>query len=595
MSATDVCDVVVGPGTSYYAKRMITKSVREASENERRALLSTPDKSRRYSWLLVSPTNIARLRLKGAYSILAFAEDDSAKGKDCIDLRDWASRTFVCQPTIGTGDADPRNYFITWRVFHERQNLRYVYLPRTLIERAMRVAGVGMAEAEACLVEGPPDSRVVTHAEFSKMQAAIRSFLRNASTLQSRSIKDFESTGLDQKQAQVAKGIVETPFSVLHGGAGTGKSTLIAAVVNSFLACGMPVLCLAPTHRAKKNLAKRLPAAANVTTVDSYIKSSSNAANKTSPSPGAGAGAGGSADKVFIFIDEASMVDLEKMALLARTRTSAPGKWQICMTGDHGQLEPIDRGEMFRTMIHNGGAHIFELLKCYRAENESLLSAQRAIRDGRVPQPSECVRIDLLSSDKEVERTLVPYIHTNKGSVQYIAWTNKMCAFVNAHVQKQLLGSRVSSSSSGGANCGRQGCVHRQEQRQEGAHQCHVGNCQSHGQRRLGRSVGRDWRRHSVRAQRRHFGVLRHGPPRTGQPVRACVRHCHKHQRNDVRPRPQVGIHSRFTSSAPVRHLLYNQLLRLRRQACSKARDGRNQLQLQVGTDADCSPVIGIY
>jgi exodeoxyribonuclease V alpha subunit len=436
LNASDACDVVLGSRTSAYSKRMVTKTWREASEVERRSILSAPDKAKRYSWLLASSTNIARLRAKGAYSVSAFADDDVAKSKDNIELRDWVSRTFVCQPTSGTGDADPRDYFITWRIFHERQNLRYIYLPRSTIEQAVRVAGIGMTGAQMCLVDGPTDTRVVTHAEFAKMQASIRNFLRNATTLQNRPVKDFGVAGLDQHQSQVAKGIVATPFSVLHGGAGTGKSTLIAAVVNSFLTSGMPVLCLAPTHRAKKNLAKRLPSAANVTTVDSYIKSASASATKTM------AGAG---EKVFIFIDESSMVDLEKLALLARSRASSPGQWQICMTGDDGQLEPIARGEMFRTMIHNGGAHVFELLKCYRAENESLLEAQRAIRDGRVPEPSECVQISLLADDSAIEKALVPYIRTHQGGVQYIAWTNKMCGFVNAHVQKQVHGPRAPS------------------------------------------------------------------------------------------------------------------------------------------------------
>ena len=443
MTAANACDVLLGSRSSVsgYAKRMVAKSWREASEAERQAIMANQDQSKRFSWLLVAPTNIARLRTRGAYAVSAFVDDESAKSKDCIDVRDWASRTFECQPTSGTGEANPRDYFITWRVFQERQNSRYVYLPLTSIERAVRVSGITMAGANACLVEGPPDSRVVTHAEFSKMQAAIRSFLRNASTLRSSSAKQFAEAGLDQHQAQVAKDIVATPFSVLHGGAGTGKSTLIAAVVNSFLSCNMPVLCLAPTHRAKKNLAKRLPAAANVTTIDSFIKSSASTASTAAPTNKALTQPSG--EKVFIFIDEASMVDLEKLAHLARTRASSSGQWQICMTGDDGQLEPIDRGEMFRTMIHNGGAHVFELLKCYRAENESLLEAQRAVRDGRVPSPSSCVQIHLLASDAEIQRALVPYIRTNKSDVQYIAWTNKMCEFVNAHVQKQVHGARA--------------------------------------------------------------------------------------------------------------------------------------------------------
>jgi len=453
MNAKEVCDLVFGAGArgagpSAYTKRLIGKSMCEASEAERRAIVENPDRARRYSWLLASAANIARLRTKGAYCVSAFSDDDVAKAKDNLDLRDWVARTFACQPTAGTGDADPRDYFIVWRVFHERNHMRYVYLPESSVERAARTAGITQSRFKACVAEGPPDSRVVTHIEFTKMQAAIRAFLRNACVLRDRALPPSALLGLDEHQRAVAAGIVGTPFSVLHGGAGTGKSTLIAAVVASFLSMKTPVLCLAPTHRAKKNLAKRLPSAANVSTIDSFIKSASNsqaaAASKSAPAAGG---------ETFIFVDEASMVDLEKLATLARTRTAAQGhKWQVCMTGDDGQLEPIDRGEMFRTMIYNGGAHVFQLLKCYRAENEDLLEAQRCIRDGRMPStPSDAVRIELVASDRDVERLLVPYIREHTRAVQYIAWTNKMCDFVNAHVQCQVHGRESPPRTDGGS------------------------------------------------------------------------------------------------------------------------------------------------
>lgn len=433
---SDVLDAAFGgssPRLTSYTKQMLAKTCREASATEIQAIISSGEKAKRFSWLLMSPSNIARLRSKGAYSVSAFAEDDAAKAKDCVELRDWVAKTFECSPTVGTGDADPRDYFVTWRIFHERANQRLVYLPTTVIERSLRSSGISAARAHACLSDGPQGSGVATHVEFVKMQAAVRSFVRNAVSLETASDPSaaLREAGLDAHQISVARGIIATPFSVLHGGAGTGKSTLIAAIVRYFVRQRTPVLCLAPTHRAKKNLAKRIPREAEVATVDSFIKSAANA--QSSPK------APQSPKKLFLFVDEASMVDLEKMASLAWTRPAASNqKWQVCMTGDDGQLEPIARGEMFRTMIHNGGAHVFELQKCYRAENEDLLQAQRDIRVGRVPKDSQCVKIALLESDQKIERALAPYIETHKDGVQYIAWTNKMCALVNAHVQKQV-------------------------------------------------------------------------------------------------------------------------------------------------------------
>ena len=427
-----MCAAVFGnrSNVSAYARDQVKKVVSVASEAERRSILADPDKCRRYAWLLSSPAHVARLRTKGAYAVLAFADDDVAKSKDCLDVRDWVAKTFACETTTGTGEASPRDYFITWRIFQERQFSRYVYLPRFAVERGARAAGITVAAAAKTLVTGPPDRDVVTHAEYAKMQASIRSFLRNAVAL-SPSATDRMNLKLDGHQTTVAKGIVLDPFSVLHGGAGTGKSTLIAEVVQTFLNAQLPVLCLAPTHRAKKNLAARLPKEADVTTIDSFIKSASGSSSKAGVFP----------EKGFIFVDEASMVDLEKLALLARARMSAPGQWQVCLTGDDGQLEPIDRGEMFRTMIHNGGEHVHELVKCYRAENDDLLQAQRAIRDGRVPESSSSVQIRLFEKDIDIERALVPFIEEHKSDVQYIAWTNKMCDFVNAHVQRQVHGS----------------------------------------------------------------------------------------------------------------------------------------------------------
>lgn len=423
-------------GKSAYVRRLAATSVKTLNDAEKVAILSDLDKSKRFSWALSSAACLSRLR-KGAYSVTAFADDDASRARDSLELRDWAARNLACQPTTATGRAQPRNYFIVWRVFQEKRHARHIYLPATTVIRSAQSMGVcDTDEVAKCVLRGPPDSGVVTHTEYGKMQASIRNFLKNASVIDPACARNIARGPLDEHQMDTARKIMDTPFSVLHGGAGTGKSTLIAAIVNAFIAKRVPVVCLAPTHRAKKNLAKRLPPSTNVVTVDSFIKSCT-------------ASGGGGAHGSFIFVDEASMIDLEKLAKLARTVVAGSTIWQVCLTGDDGQLEPIDRGEMFRTMIQNAGPHVFQLQKCYRADNTSLLDAQNAIRDGRMPDASSSpsVRVTLHASDGAVERTLEPYIQEHQNTVQYIAWTNRMCDFVNSHVQKNVRGGDAPSGN----------------------------------------------------------------------------------------------------------------------------------------------------
>ena len=416
-------------------RKAADKALTSISDGERQAILQEPDMAGRFGWLVTSP-HFSRMR-KDPYAVSVFTDDDSAASRDCVELRDWFAKTFSCEsPQLPGTAASPRNHFIAWRIFQSKNNSRHIYLARTLVERDLAAAGVrDMADAFKSLVDSPKGAELVTHAEYSKMQASIRNWVRGASSVAEAALGRLDVSGLDTHQAGVAKDIVTLPFSILTGGAGTGKSTLIAAIVKALLAARTTLICLAPTHRAKKNLAKRLPASANVATVDSFVRQSSSAQGSLNT-------------KVFIFVDESSMLDLEKTARLARMAMNNT-EWQICLAGDDGQLEPIARGEMFRTAIHNAGPHVFQLTKCYRAENDGLYQAQAAIRAGKLPTPSDSFGIHLFDSDSQIEKAVVPFVKKHKDKVQFITWTNRMCDFVNILVQEQRSQGKVPAAARG--------------------------------------------------------------------------------------------------------------------------------------------------
>lgn len=424
MTIDAVATLLAGRSVSLRKKAMtLSRSLNEA---ERAAIAANPAAARRHAWLALSP-HTARLR-KDPYAIHAFEDDDGATGRDSLELRDWFSATFACAPeATRPGSAPPREAFAAWRVFQERRHSGKIYLPRATVASALAAQGFAPGAADAALVSAAPStgSHLVTHAEFAKMQAAVRACVRGATVVDPSLPSKLDLEALDSTQVNFARELAATPFSCLNGRAGTGKTTLVSAVVAASLAAGVHVVCLAPTHRAKGNLANRLPPSVSVATIDAFIKGAST--------DGAMAHA-----RRLVIVDESSMVCLVKFARLARA--IMVGAWQVCLVGDAGQLEPIGRGEMFRTALEKGGLPQFELKKCYRAKNVDLFDAQTAIRAGTLPGDTDSVSVRLLDTDNQVDNAVAQYVAAHGAHAQYIAWTNRTCDMVNRLVQTHVHG-----------------------------------------------------------------------------------------------------------------------------------------------------------
>lgn len=417
MSASDTAYALLGAKRSAAAVKSAISASSVLTPAERRSVLDSPADARRFGWLALSP-HASRLR-RNAYAVHAFEDDDVAAGRDGLELRDWFARTFACAtPAHVPGQATPRAAFAAWRVFQERVNARFVYIAKARVHKGMQLAGFGALDGDGALVDGAHNGSV-THMEYAKMQSAIRAFVRSAVVLKPDLATTMDTGFLDNVQGQHTRTIVSSPFSALCGGAGVGKTAIVAVVVAAFKRAGVRVLCLAPTHKAKRNLAERLPDSVEVSTVDAFIRSKVAAGRK------------------FIFVDEASMLSLEKTARAARAALDAGGQCQICLAGDDGQLEPIERGEVFRTVVANGGKHVLQLDKCYRTSSQELFDAYKAIRDGRVPANGTRFSMVLKQSDSDVECAVTAYANSVGAKVQFIAWTNRTCKLVNQLIQKR--------------------------------------------------------------------------------------------------------------------------------------------------------------
>lgn len=155
------------------------------------------------------------------------------------------------------------------------------------------------------------------------------------------------------EQIEVCQRLFRSPLSVVTGPAGTGKTTVIEALVRAVRRSegrGASILVLAPTgkaaDRAREVFEDASLSGVQTVTVHSFLASNGWLNdNLTFRRTG-----GRRAAVETLVLDEASMLDLELAAALFRALD-----WQhvrrLILVGDPGQLPPIGRGRVFADVI----------------------------------------------------------------------------------------------------------------------------------------------------------------------------------------------------------------------------------------------------
>lgn len=177
--------------------------------------------------------------------------------------------------------------------------------------------------------------------------------LRNPhSELNTKAKEQYEQI-LD-KQAEICMQIFAKPLCVLSGAAGTGKTTVIRAIVENIERVhgkGAGFLLMAPTGKAAERI--KTQTGKNSKTLHSFLAShgwiNDNFTFKRF-------GGKSSDDINTIIIDECSMIDLNLFATLMKALN-----WnniqRLILVGDPNQLPPIGRGKVFSDVIEWLSAH----------------------------------------------------------------------------------------------------------------------------------------------------------------------------------------------------------------------------------------------
>lgn len=174
-----------------------------------------------------------------------------------------------------------------------------------------------------------------------------KSGLRNPeSKLNETAARQYEDI-LD-KQADVCMQIFSKPICVLSGAAGTGKTTVIKAIVENIervhgQAAGF--LLMAPTGKAAERMKTQTEKSSS--TIHSFL-AGNGWLNKNFTMKREGGSKG--QDVNTIIVDECSMIDLNLFATLLRS-INWNSVQRLILVGDPNQLPPIGRGKVFSDTI----------------------------------------------------------------------------------------------------------------------------------------------------------------------------------------------------------------------------------------------------
>jgi exodeoxyribonuclease V alpha subunit len=179
---------------------------------------------------------------------------------------------------------------------------------------------------------------------------------------------------LASAQMQAVREALGRKVLVLTGGPGTGKTTIINAIIRITGRRGQKTLLAAPTGRAAKRMTETCGREAR--TIHRLLEFSPKEGGfkKNSESP---------LDADLVIVDESSMIDTLLMHHLLK---AVPKSATLILVGDVDQLPSVGPGNVLRDIIDSGFVPVARLNEIFRQSRSSLiiLNAHR-INDGEFP------------------------------------------------------------------------------------------------------------------------------------------------------------------------------------------------------------------
>ncbi len=223
----------------------------------------------------------------------------------------------------------------------------------------------------------------------------------------SKDIAHFEQINhitFDENQKNAIKNCIQNGVSLITGGPGTGKTTIIKCIMEILKADGNKVMLLAPTGRASKRLSESTKYEAKTIHrgLEVDFKNGRNTFVHNDKNP---------LDATAVIVDEVSMVDVMLMnALLKALRRDC----KLILVGDKDQLPSVGAGNVLDDILKSEVIFVSFLTKIFRQNEKSLIVTNaHKINDGEMPiidNTSNDFFFDQKSELSDIKNTIVEMV-----------------------------------------------------------------------------------------------------------------------------------------------------------------------------------------
>ncbi|MGL4656279.1 MAG: SF1B family DNA helicase RecD2 [Sarcina sp.] len=194
--------------------------------------------------------------------------------------------------------------------------------------------------------------------------------------------EQFNGITFAPSQREAILGAFENGIEIITGGPGTGKTTIIKAIIDIFEQCKLKVVLAAPTGRAAKRMSESTGREAK--TIHRLLEmvvaenEDEKVFQKIDSDP---------IDADVVIVDEASMIDV---ALMNNLLKSIKVGTRLIIVGDIDQLPSVGPGNVLSDLIESNFTKVVRLGEIFRQGKESMIVVNaHKINKGEMPLLNE--------------------------------------------------------------------------------------------------------------------------------------------------------------------------------------------------------------